>query len=118
MIDLAEMPMSGIVKEMALTTLIGPESVPSSEAAGAALLLSHVAWQRANGDHITLKMYRLILAEMQRVKPDFWKELKAADPEKLIAALVIYKSQNYPSDKRKVVACGTYDNKVRAEWTD
>ena len=110
--------MSEILKEMALTTLIGPESEPSSEAAGAALLLSHVAWQRANGDRITRKMYRPVLAAMQRVKPDFWKELKATDPEELIAALVAYKRQNYPGDKRKVVACGTYDNKVRVEWTE
>ncbi len=31
---------------------------------------------------------------------------------------VAYKRKNYPGDMRKVVACGTYDNKVRVEWTD
>ena len=110
--------MSAILKEMALTVLDSPESVPSSEAASAALLLSHVAWQRANGDEITLAMYRSALAEMQKSRPGLWKELKSADPEALIAELVNFKNQNYPHDKRRVVACGTYNNKVRAEWTE
>lgn len=50
MSDGTRKPMSAILKEMALTTLVDPEATPSSEAAAAALLLSHVAWQRANGD--------------------------------------------------------------------
>ena len=118
MIDYARKQMSAIFKEMALTLLVDPESEPSSEAAGAALLLSHVAWQRANGDDITAKMFHSVLAEIQKSKPDFWKELKSSDRDGLIAELIVYKKLNYPGDKRKVVACGTYDNKVRVEWTD
>jgi len=118
MIDVARKQMSAILKEMALTTLVDPEAALSSEAAGAALLMSHVAWQRANGDDFADTAYTSVLAEMQKVRPGFWKELKSADAAGLIAELVAYKRRHYPHDMRKVVACGTFENKVRVEWTD
>ena len=118
MTDPGQKQMSAVMKDMALTTLVAPEAVPSSEAAAAALLLSHVAWQRANGDDFPDTAYGDALAEMQRAKPDFWQEMKCADPRKMIAELVVYKKQHYPSDKRKVVACGVSDGKVRVEWTE
>jgi len=65
MIDSVKKQMSAIFKEMALTTLVDPEAAPSSEAVAAALLLSHVAWQRANGDEFVDTAYALALAEMQ-----------------------------------------------------
>jgi len=64
-------PMSEILKEIALTILLRPEAVPSSEAAGAALLLSHVAWNRANGEEFTDHMYRGVIEEMENSRPDF-----------------------------------------------
>ena len=118
MIDLNRKQMSAILKEMALTTLVAPEAIPSSEAAAAALLLSHVAWQRANGDQFPDRAYAEALAEMHRVRPDLWKEMRSADPRETIAELVAYKKRHYPNDKRKVVACGTFDDKVRVEWTE
>ena len=110
--------LSAIMKEMALTTLVAPEAIPSSEAAAAALLLSHVAWQRANGDQFPDTAYGDALAEMQRARPSFWKEMKCTDPRKTITDLVAYKKQHYPNDKRKVVGCGVCDGKVRVEWTE
>jgi hypothetical protein len=118
MINLARKQMSAILKEMALTILVDPEAMPSSEAAAAALLLSHVAWQRANGDKFAETAYSTVLVEMQKVRPGFWKELRSTDATELIAQLVAYKRRHYPHDMRKVVACGTFDNKVRVEWTD
>jgi hypothetical protein len=118
MVAPARKQMSAIFKEMALTTLLDPDSMPSSEAAAAALLLSHVAWQRANGDQIADTAYSAALAEMQEARPGFWTELKSTDVAGLIAGLVAYKRRYYPQDRRKVVACGTFDNKVRVEWTD
>lgn len=118
MIDATRKQMSAILKEMALSTLVDPESAPTSEATAAALLLSHVAWQRANGDHFADTAYASALAEMQSSSPDFWKELKFTDAEGMIAELVAYKNRHYPRDLRKVVACGTFNNKVRVKWTD
>ena len=118
MIDSDRKQMSAILKEMALTTLVAPEAVPPSEAAAAALLLSHVAWQRANGDQFPDNAYAGALAEMRRARPDLSKEMKSADPRKTVAELVAYKKQHYPNDRRKVVACGTCDGKVRVEWTE
>ena len=57
MIDMGRKQMSVILKEMAMTTLVDPEGTPSSEAVAATLLLSHVAWQRANGDEFTNTAY-------------------------------------------------------------
>ena len=118
MIDMGRKQMSVILKEMAMTTLVDPEGTPSSEAVAATLLLSHVAWQRANGDEFTNTAYSSALAQMQKAKPDLWKELKSEDAAGLIAELVAYKRRHYPHDKRKVVACGAFDNKIRVEWTD
>ena len=118
MIDVIKKDMSAILKEMALTTLGDRESVPSSEAAAAALLLSHVAWQRTNGDTFADTAYTPLLAEMQRVRPEFWEERNSRDAEGVIAELVAYKKRHYPHDRRRVVVCGTLDNKVCVEWTD
>ena len=118
MIDVIKKDMSAILKEMALTILVDPEAVPTSEAAAAALLLSHVACQRANGDPIAGAGYAAALAEMERERPDFWKELKSTDAEGMIAELVAYKKRHYPRDLRKVVACGTLNDKVRVVCTD
>ena len=110
--------MSEILKEMALSTLVRPQAIPSSEAASAALLLSHVAWNRANGDKIVDTAYRSVLADMEDSKPDFWKELKSNDPDAIIVELIAYKKRHYPQDSRKVAACSTINDKVRVEWID
>ena len=110
--------MSEILKEMALTTLVDPEATPSAEAAASALLLSHVAWQRANGDEFADSAYSLVLAEMQKERPGLWKELKSANTVGLIAELVAYKRRHYPFDMRKVILCGTSNGKVRVEWAE
>ena len=110
--------MSEILKEMALITLVRPQVIPSSQAASAALLLSHVAWNRANGDEIADAAYRSVLADMEDSKPDFWKELKSNDPDAIIVELIAYKKRHYPQDSRKVVACSTINDKLRVEWID
>lgn len=110
--------MSAILKEMALTVLVHPESVPSSEAKAAALLLSHVAWQRANGHSFPERMYARALADMQKARPDLRNELTSSDAEGMIAELVAYKKRHHRRDLRKIVACGSFDNKVRVEWID
>lgn len=111
-------PMSEILKEMALTVFVRPEATPSSEAASAALLFAHVAWNRANGDEIADATYRSVLADMEISKPDFWKELKSDDAEAIILELIAYKNRHYPHDSRMVLGCGTIGNKVRVEWID
>lgn len=110
--------MSAILKEMALTTFVDADTTPSSEAAAAALLLSHVAWQRANGDIVADAAYEAALAEMQLERPNLWREMKSSDIGTLIADLVAYKQRHYPSDGRRVVACGVHKGKIRVEWTE
>lgn len=118
MIATPKHPMSAILKEMALTVLVDPGSVPSSEAKAAALLLSHVAWQRANGAGLAGTAYAPALADLQRARPAFWKELKSTDAERTIAELVAYKKRHHPHDLRKIVACASGNDKIRVEWTD
>ena len=118
MIDATRKQMSAILKEMALTCLANPKVDPTLEAAAAALLLSHVAWQRANGDEFQNSAYAGTLAEMQRARPEMWKEMKSPDPKKLVSMLEMFKKSHYPNDRRKVVSCGIFDNKFRVEWTE
>jgi hypothetical protein len=110
--------MSEILKEMALATLVRPEVTPSSEAASAALLLSHVAWNRANGEEIADAAYRSVLADMEVSKPDFWEELKSNDPDAIILELIAYKKRHYPHDSRAVLGCSRVGCKVPVEWID
>ena len=118
MIALGRREMSAILKEMALTTVCAPRTVPSAEAVGVALLLSHVAWQRANGDAVAETAYAPVLAKMLKARPDLWTELTSSDTTKLITDLVAYKQRHFPHDRRRVLVCGTVDHKVHVEWTD
>lgn len=111
-------PMSAILKEMAFTVLTVPEGDVSPEAAAAALLLSHVAWQRANGDQFPDSAYAPALASMRRSNPYIGKEMKYRDSSKIIAELVAYKIQHHPNDKRRVFVCEVLDDKVHVEWTE
>ena len=110
--------MSVILKEMAMTMLVKPEAVPSSEAAATALLFSHVAWNRANGDDVPNKSYQSVLADIQESNLDCWKEFTSTNPDTLVAELIVYKKKYYPLDFRKVISCGTINHKVRVEWTE
>ncbi len=118
MIEMERKAMSAIFKEMALTILHTSDTAPSSEAVGVALLMTHVAWQRANGEDVPETSYAPVLTNMQETNPALWKELKSSDTAILIAKLMAYKRLHYPRDHRNVVVCGTVENKVHVEWTD
>ncbi len=110
--------MSAIFKEMAQTMLCDSDVAPSPEAVGAALLLTHVAWQRANGDEVPETSYAPVMANIQAANPKLWEELKSSNTATLIAKLMTYKRRHYPHDRRKVIVCGTVGKKVHVEWTD
>jgi hypothetical protein len=109
-------PLSAILKDMAFTVLRQPEAVPSSEAAHAALLFAHVAWNR-RADTRTPD-YRPMLGEFEASNPDLWAELISTDPEVMIAQLAVYRERHHRNDHRYVVVCGMRDEQVHAEWTD
>lgn len=109
-------PLSAIIKEMAFTVLRRPEAVPSSEAAHAALLLAHIAWNRRS-DRGT-PHYRPMLSEFEASNPALWEELKSADPEELIAELAAYRERHHRNDQRYLVVCGMRGAEVHAEWID
>lgn len=75
-----------------------PEAVPSSEAAHAALLFAHIAWNRCADTE--RPDYRPILSEFEESNPHLWDELKSADPEELIAELAAYRERRPPSGAR------------------
>jgi hypothetical protein len=110
--------MSEILKEMALTLLKDPDAIPSSEAAHAALLLSHVAWNRAIGEAITDAACRSLLDGFEKTRPTFWSELVTRDWKVMVESLIDIKKRHYPDDTRVVVVCGMRDpGVVRVEWT-
>ncbi|MFH0764640.1 MAG: hypothetical protein V1927_06515 [Candidatus Omnitrophota bacterium] len=105
--------MSEIMLEMAATLL--KDSVnPSSEAAHAALLFAHVAWNRANGNKVI--SYKKVLNEFEYSNPDLWDELKLTAHGKIIKSLVVYKNEYYPGDSRVIYICGMRKNNVHVEW--
>jgi hypothetical protein len=109
--------LSEIMKEMAWTVLRDPAQ-PSSEAAHAALLLAHVAWNRSLGEEVSAASYRQVLARLEESFPPLWRELKGTDPEKMIESLVALKQARYPLDDRVIVVCGMRQGNVHVEWQD
>lgn len=107
-------PLSAIIKEMASTILRRPEAPPSSEAAHAALLLAHIAWNRRNDTQTP--DYRPMLGEFEASNPSLWDELKSTDPDELIAELAAYRERHHRDDQRYLVICGMRGESVHAEW--
>lgn len=110
--------LSEIIKEMACVVLKDAVREPSSEAAHAALLIAHVAWNRANGTATGRLAYADVLQAFENSNPGFWSELRSSDPEGLIAELVTYKEQHYGHDNRQLVVCGIRGDKVHVEWVE
>jgi hypothetical protein len=110
--------LSEIIKEMACAVLKEPAAVPSSEAAHAALLMAHVAWNRPNGLAAGHTAYADMLRQFERSKPSFWSELNSSETEALIAQLVAYKEHHHRHDRRQVVVCGMRGGNVHVEWVD
>ena len=109
--------MSDIFKEMALTLFRVPNAIPSSEAAHATLLLTHVAWNRALGETFTDVECRRILRQFEKSRPALWVELRSRDWKSMINDLIEYKKERYPDDKRIVVVCGINPKKnIHVEW--
>ena len=108
--------MSEIFKEMALIVMKDPKSTPSSEAAHTALLLAHVAWNRAIGETFTDIECKRILRKFEKSRRTLWIELRSRDWKSLISALMDYKNKNYREDNRIVVICGMREGNVHVEW--
>lgn len=111
-------PLSEIIKEMGCTVLSQPEAEPSAEAAHAALLFAHVAWNRAAAFGASGPDYRPMLQEFEASNPRLWNELTSPDAEVLITELVAYKRAHHSNDHRHVVLCGMLGANVHVEWTD
>jgi hypothetical protein len=110
--------LSGIIKEMACAVLAQPETEPSSEAAHAALLFAHVAWNRTVALGVPDFDYRPVLSQFVASNPRLWKELRSTDPEALISELMEYKRTHYRNDLRHVLVCGMLGANVHVEWVD
>ena len=111
-------PLSAIIKDMSLTVLCEPDLVPSPEAAHAALLFSHIAWNQATGLRAPMPDYRQLIREFESSNPDLWTELTSSDGAALITTLMAFKQAHYPDDRRQIVVCGMRGDNVRVEWFD
>ncbi|MEK7409605.1 MAG: hypothetical protein AAB225_31445 [Acidobacteriota bacterium] len=109
--------LSAIFKDMALTLFVDPSRIPSSEAAHAALLLVHVAWNREVGGELQDR-YQQVLGVFERSCANLWSELRSEDCEALIEELRLLKRQRYPEDRRRVLVCGMKGENVHVEWTE
>jgi len=110
--------LSAIAKDMAMTLLKSPNSVPSSEAAHAALLFVHVAWNKSLGNDDAYRNYKMILDKFEESNPALWNELKTSDHDIILNDLTHYKEKYHPSDARVIVVCGMREDDVHVEWTD
>ena len=110
--------LSAIVKDMAMTSLKSSNSVPSSEAAHAALLFVHVAWNKSLGNNDAYRNYQGVLDRLEDSNPALWNEFITSDHEAILADLARYKEEHYPDDPRVIVMCEMREDNVHVEWTD
>jgi len=111
--------MSKVLLDLAERLLAQPTERTSSEGAAAALLLAHVAWNRAvdplGGDQVG--HYRKVLSALKAENPNCLQELKSTDCEAMIQELVDLKRALYPADDRLIRLCPlTPQQTVRVEW--
>ena len=111
--------MPKLILALAEQVLMQPTEKSSREAVAAALLLAHVAWNRAvdplGGNQVGY--YRKVLRALEAENPKCLRELKATDCEALIQDLVKIKLTRYPTDDRIIRVCGiTAENNVHVEW--
>ena len=112
-----EEKMSEIFKEMAMIILKDPKAIPSSEAAHACLLFSHVAWNRAVGEEFSDSECRAVLKKFEKSRPTLWEELRTRDWKLMVDQLVAYKKEHYPEDNRIVAICGMRGpGIIHVEW--
>ena len=109
-----EIKLSVIVKKIAKNMLKKTIRRPSSEAAHAALLFTHLGWNRALG--YPEFEYEYLLESFEAERPSFWQELKSNDPEYLISVAEKEKLKFWPHDRRVIVVCGMRNGNVRVEW--
>jgi hypothetical protein len=113
----ASSKMSEIMKKLAMMCFRAPMvAPPSSEAAHVALLLAHVAWNRALGHD--MQAYQDTLKVFLRANPNLWSELCSRDAETLIEKLRQAKASYYPTDRRVVMVCGMREGNVYVEWCE
>jgi len=113
--------LSAIIVELAETVLVRPGHAVCDEAAHAALLLAHVAWNREIREDgpPTRKQYETLLKRFAKSNRAFVKDLRSAAFDALISDLRSYKRQRYPKDDRFITVCGTAPNgNVHVEWTE
>lgn len=110
------MKLSAKLLDLAKTLLRSAESVASPEAAHAALLFAHVAWNKSLGNLDALRQYGTVLSEFEESNPALWNEFKETDHDSIIQSLVLLKQQRYPEDSRLIVVCGMRPGKVHVEW--
>ena len=93
---------------MAETVLKDPSKGVPSEAAQAALLLAHVAWNRevAGDSFLADRGYLPMLAELEESNQSFEQYLKSTDWEALITGLREFRRNHYPHDNRFITSCG------------
>ena|ERR1035438_7775165 len=111
--------MSKLILGLAERMLAQLPEKTSGEGVAAALLLAHVAWNRAvdplGGDQVGY--YRKILRALEAENPKCLRELKSTDCEAMIQELMNLKLALHPDDDRIIRLCGITERKtVRVEW--
>ena len=112
--------LSAILIEMTEKILARPARKTSDEGLHAALLLAHVAWNRAVdiSEAGTGRGYLDALAKWEKENPAMRAELKSCNCEELIERLIAFKEKRYADDNRFIHVCGTVPSgNVHVEWT-
>ena len=108
--------MSEILEEMSKLPLRNPRKAPSSEAAQVALFFANVAWNESVGLTDSRAGYRHVWETVEADNPELWNEFKSNDINVMIDELVHYKEAHYPDDRRRILACGVAEGRIRVEW--
>lgn len=111
--------MSEVLIEVAMSQFRDESATPSFEAANAALLLAHVAWNSALVPEAPIPKYKTILRAFVKDRPQLWDELSSRNPEKLIGRMQRYKDRHHRDDRRWILVAGIQPGgNVHVEFAD
>jgi hypothetical protein len=108
--------MSELLQEMSEVLLRNPDAAHSLEAAQAALMFANTAWNESVGLVHPRESFRSAWETIEADNPEMWSEFKSNDVDAIIDELIQFKKQHYPDDRRRILACGIPNGKVRVEW--
>ncbi len=109
--------LSDAISAISLCGFNEPRSPQRESDLAIALFYAQIAWNRSNGDDMDKASIELIRGQMA-IPDELPTSFKYRDTEALTAAMVRFKEQRFPNDRRIIVACLFENERLKVHWRE